>query len=175
MEQIIINEVWRSIDGYINYQVSNIGRVRKADTGRMLKLVLNCGYYKVNLFNPTRKLHCVHQLVAQEFLERPDETGIYFVDHINRIKTDNQVSNLRYATPQQNQMNRAKAIGKQTSSQFKGVAFVKKNGKWKAYIRFNNKQIYLGYFSEEEEAALAYDLKAQELFGQYAVLNFPVV
>ena len=40
MEQTVINEVWRSIDGYINYQVSNIGRVRNTSTGKMLKLYL---------------------------------------------------------------------------------------------------------------------------------------
>ena len=36
MEQIVINEVWRSIDCYINYQVSNTGRVRNALNGKIL-------------------------------------------------------------------------------------------------------------------------------------------
>ena len=35
--EIIINECWRSIDGFINYQVSNLGRVRNCNTGRILK------------------------------------------------------------------------------------------------------------------------------------------
>ena len=37
MSEITINEEWRSIDGYLNYQVSNLGRVRNSKTGRILK------------------------------------------------------------------------------------------------------------------------------------------
>ena len=117
----------------------------------------------------------VHNLVAQEFLERPEDSNAYDVDHINHNKTDNQPCNLRYITRQQNLMNRTKQTRRQTSSQFKGVHLQKKTGKWKGQIRFNKIPIHLGTFSDEEEAALAYDRKAQELFGEYAVLNFPVV
>ena len=37
MGEVVINEEWRSIDGYLNYQVSNIGRVRNANTGIILR------------------------------------------------------------------------------------------------------------------------------------------
>ena len=49
-ENIIINEEWRSIDGFINYQISNLGRVRNANTGRILKPGWGTGgYLKVTL------------------------------------------------------------------------------------------------------------------------------
>ena len=65
----IINEEWRSIDGYINYQVSNIERVRNATTGIMLKPSLNNkGYYHVGLTKETKQqTYNVHQLVANVF------------------------------------------------------------------------------------------------------------
>ena len=174
MEQTVINEVWRSVDGYMNYQVSNIGRVRNATNGRILKATLNNGYYKVTVGNHEgQKRYCVHTLVAQEFLDKPDSKhDTYYVDHINRNKLDNQVCNLRYATASQNMMNKTKQIGRKTSSQYKGVTLEKKSGKWIAQIRIGGKRNYLGIFTSEEEAAMAYDLKAEEAHGEFAVLNF---
>jgi hypothetical protein len=120
MNNVIINEYWRSIDGYINYQVSNIGRVRNSNTGRILKPLLDTrGYYQICLYNSNGGVrHLIHKLVAQEFLELPDDTTVYRVDHVNREKADNQVTNLRYVTDSQNQINRSKQTKRQTSSVF---------------------------------------------------------
>ena len=51
MEEVIIElEEWRNITGYLNYQVSNIGRVRNARSGRILKPAICCsGYAHLNL------------------------------------------------------------------------------------------------------------------------------
>ena len=69
-------------------------------------------------------------------------------------------------------MNKTKQIGRKTSSQYKGVTLEKKSGKWIAQIRIDGKRKYLGIFTSEEEAAMAYDLKAEEAHGEFAVLNF---
>ena len=64
----VINEVWRSISGYLNYQVSNIGRVRNMTTIKILKNTLDTGdgYYKIRLSNDGDwKGHLIHRLVAQ--------------------------------------------------------------------------------------------------------------
>jgi hypothetical protein len=58
-----------------------------------------------------------------------------------------------------------------TSSQYKGVSWSKEMNKWKAYISIENKQVILGYFTNEEEAGLAYNLKAAEHFGEFGKLN----
>ncbi len=57
------------------------------------------------------------------------------------------------------------------SSLFRGVNWNKKNRKWKAYIRPNGHQVHLGFFDSEKDAALAYNQKANELYGEYALLN----
>ena len=90
-------------------------------------------------------------------------------DHINHDGLDNRKCNLRIVTNWQNQMN--KCSYRNSSSKYKGVCWHKSHKKWMAQIRLNNKLIYLGYFNDEKEAARAYNIKAQELFGEYAYLN----
>lgn len=89
------------------------------------------------------------------------------VDHINGNGLDNQRHNLRACTKAQNQRNVRKQAS--TSSRYKGVYWHQQNGKWLARAQ---KQ-YLGCFSNEEEAAIAYDKAALSLFGAFAQLNFP--
>lgn len=92
-------------------------------------------------------------------------------DHINGDGLDNHKSNLRIVTTQQNQWNQRKRLN--TSSKYKGVHKRSDCNKWQARIRINNgKQISLGFFDKEEDAAKAYDVKAIELFGEYAKTNF---
>jgi hypothetical protein len=96
------------------------------------------------------------------------------IDHINGNKLDNRKSNLRICGNSNNQMNvkkKATYSNKPTSSIYKGVSYKKKNNKWQAYITKDQKRIYIGYFVNEKDAALAYNKKAMELFGEYANLN----
>ena len=171
MDQVILNEEWRSIDGYINYQVSNIGRVRNSNTGRILTNTLsNRGYYEVRLSCHTNRIHhLVHRLVANEFLEKLDNLTYYVVDHIDRDKTNNKVYNLRYATQSQNELNKAKNLNTKTTSVYKGVC--RQQGKWISNIRFEGKIYHLGSYDLEEEAAVAYNMKALELAEEHAYLN----
>lgn len=97
------------------------------------------------------------------------QKGIIF-DHIDRNPFNNQKNNLRVATRSQNGANRVKFIGTY-HSKYKGVSKHKRSGKWQAQIRFNLKGIYLGSFNTENEAAIAYNKKAIELFGDFAVTN----
>lgn len=95
------------------------------------------------------------------------------VDHIDGNGLNNQKSNLRICTNQQNNFNQKKQQSwkkKPTTSKYKGVTL--RNGIWLARIRFNNKLITIGNFHHEDEAALAYDAKAAQLFGEFAYLNF---
>lgn len=93
------------------------------------------------------------------------------VDHIDGDKTNCQRYNLRTATQGQNATNRRKRAG--TSSQFKGVSWYTKIGKWRAYYNRNGRTLYLGNFDDEEAAARAYDAAARVHYGEYARLNFP--
>lgn len=90
------------------------------------------------------------------------------IDHINGIRTDNRIVNLRLVTPQQNRMNEGAR-----SSLPKGVSlFVQGNYKrWRARIKIDRKQKHLGYFDTTEQASAAYNAAALELFGSYARLT----
>lgn len=91
------------------------------------------------------------------------------VDHINRNTLDNRKSNLRIVTQSQNMMNAG--IRKTNKSGFKGVHFAKREKKWLAMIWKDNKQIFLGYFKSDKEAANAYNEGAIKYHGEYALLN----
>lgn len=92
------------------------------------------------------------------------------VDHRNGNGINNCRYNLRKCTHSQNSMNMKVRAA---SSRFKGVAWHKASGKWKAQISPNGKTIYLGLFTKEDAAALAYDSAAVEYFGDFCQTNFP--
>lgn len=95
------------------------------------------------------------------------------VDHKYHDPVNCKRDNIRICSTSQNMMNMKKTT-KQTSSIYKGVhcsATGKRRKRWSANIRSSGKLFSLGYFLTEEEAALAYDQKAKELFGEYAYLN----
>ena len=93
------------------------------------------------------------------------------MDHINHNGLDNRRANLRVATRRENTWNKRKQRGN-CSSKYKGVTWLKSMGKWQARIVCKGRAIFLGYFDDEKAAERAYDAKAAELFGEYAVLNF---
>lgn len=111
------------------------------------------------------KTKAVH--MHREIIGAP--TGM-FVDHINRNGLDNRKANLRLATRLQNARNRPKT-NKATSSQYKGVSYRRANGKWSATIFADGRNVHLGYFETEIEAAKTYDEAAIERYGQFAALN----
>lgn len=93
------------------------------------------------------------------------------VDHRNHDTLDNRRCNLRKCSLEENSRNRAKlGAAHIKSSRYKGVSWHKRARKWSAYIGSHPK-ISLGYFSSEEEAAAAYDQKAREMFGGFALAN----
>jgi hypothetical protein len=110
------------------------------------------------------KLIFMHRQIA-----RPPKGMV--VDHHNRNRMDNTRANLRVCTPQENGRNKGKRAG--ASSRFVGVFYCKASGKWRAHIWFEGGYVSIGYFTDEVEAARAYDRKAVELFGATARLNFP--
>lgn len=103
------------------------------------------------------------------FLMDPD---IVRIDHRDGNGLNNQRSNLRPATHQQNGRGfQRKRVG--TSSKYRGVSWFARDKKWRAGIKVNGEQKHLGYFDSEVSAAKAYDIAARNLFGQFATPNFP--
>lgn len=92
------------------------------------------------------------------------------VDHINGNTLDNRCVNLRFVTRNQNMWNSRPS--KHNECGFKGVSFDKKTGKYRARLRHYVKFVHIGVFDNPKDAAIAYDNKAIELFGEYARINF---
>lgn len=91
------------------------------------------------------------------------------VDHINQDKLDNRLSNLRLASQSQNMCNRGKTSA--NTSGYKGVFFHPQTGKWRACVKKDYKQYYLGLFQDKKDAARAYNKAAVNLHGEFASLN----
>jgi len=107
----------------------------------------------------------IHNLI----LDHVTRESKLVVDHINGNVLDNRKCNLRVCTPAENARNITKR--RKNTSGYTGVS---KNGKkWQASIKRNRKTYHIGSFEDKEEAARARDLKAIELHGDFASLNFP--
>lgn len=117
-------------------------------------------YVKTNLNKPKRSQY-LHKTVFGEYKKE--------IDHINRLPWDNRKSNLREVNRSQNQQNRVSH--KETVSKYKGVTWRIHENLWHSRIRFNGKLLHLGYFKTEKDAAIAYNKKASELYGDYAFQN----
>jgi hypothetical protein len=93
------------------------------------------------------------------------------VDHINGNSQNNRKSNLRVCTKAENVYNRRPS--RKCRSGYKGVYWNKHHKKWHVRTTKSGRTFYLGSFNDKIEAAIAYDRKAKELFGEFAYLNFP--
>lgn len=159
-----MEEEYRIINGFEKYEVSNLGNVRNVRTQRLLNLCISNGYYQVNLHGDkiTKPIR-VHRLVALAFIDNPDNKK--FVDHIDSNKLNNNVTNLRWATPSENGQNRG--IQKNSKSGVKGVFWENKAKKWRSQITIDGIKIHIGYFESIEDAKQSRINKANELFKEF--------
>lgn len=129
-----LKEIWKKIDGYEYYLVSNFGNVKSLDKmvngigngtkfktlkcGKILKPVkINNGYLNVTLIDSLgiKKQFSVHRLVAKAFIVNKENKRT--VNHINGIKHDNNVNNLEWATHSEQLLHSYRKLG--------NVAYVK--------------------------------------------------
>lgn len=115
-------EIWKSIKGYEGfYQVSNKGRIkslkRKTIDGRSLKEIIRklglgfTGYYHIDLWKDNcAKTIKVHRLVAQAFIPNPDNKPQ--INHVNGIKSYNEVDNLEWCTARENVQHSFNKLGR---------------------------------------------------------------
>ena len=88
------------------------------------------------------------------------------IDHINGVKSDNRICNLRVASNAENLRNQRKRVS--NSSGVKGVSWNKQKQKWTAQIGIDGKDKYLGSFDNLNEAASCYQKAATELHKSFA-------
>ena len=86
------------------------------------------------------------------------------IDHIDGDPLNNAIANLRLCTPKENSRN--SITPKNNTSGFKGVS-VMKNGRFRAYISVDRRQVHLGIFDTAEDAFAAYMHAANDHFGKF--------
>ncbi len=159
-----MTEIWKSIEGYETYSVSTFGNVKNDTTGMILKGCSNgIGHLRVELWNNIGKKEYIHRLIALAFI--PNFENKEFVDHIDNNPLNNNLTNLRWVSKNENAMN--SKIPSNNTSGIKGVYWYKSRHKWCAEIKFNCKKIVIGYYDTIEDATLARQTRANELFGSF--------
>ena len=118
------------------------------------------GYYSTSFNGKTIRCHIIAWVI---FYGRYPNGHI---DHINKIKSDNRIANLREVTQAQNSRNQK--IRTNNTSGFPGVSFDRLLSKWIAYITINYKKIHIGVFKQIEDAIEARKIAAIKYFGEFS-------
>jgi len=120
------------------------------------------GYIQTKI---NKKLISMHQLVYKlKYGNIPE-----LIDHVNKNKMDNRIENLVAKSASHNNHNRTKL--KNASSKYYGVSYSKSSNLWQSEITRDGTKYYLGKYKNEIDAAIAYNNKAVELYGDNANIN----
>ena len=164
-------EIWKDVPGYEGYyQASNLGRVRSVDRriftkngqyrmykGKILREGISSGYQTTGLHKEgVYRTFKNSQLVAMAFLNHKADRYKIVIDHINGNITDDRLSNLRVVTHRENLSTCFRSDKKKLTSQYAGVSWNKRAGKWYAKIQYKGVHISLGYYDVELDASMAY-------------------
>ena len=146
-------EIWKSVKGFSNYEVSNFGNVRNIKTKYVLKPTYLEHYNSISLSKKgVAYTKYIHKLVATAFLGHIPCGHKEVVNHIDFDKKNNRADNLSLITQREN-TNKAHI---KSSSQYVGVSFIKKINKWRSAIIIEKERIIIGQYKTEIEAHNAY-------------------
>ena len=154
--EILCNEVWKDAVGYEGlYEVSSEGNIRKVGgTNKKLTLDRTTGYLKSSMTkNKNTYPETVHRVVAKAFIDRSLSGRYVVVDHIDDVKTNNKLSNLRVISIREN------TIKPMNSEEYsaKSVGVCKRGDKFISRAYSKGVRLYLGTFDTEREAREAYN------------------
>ena len=148
-------ENFQDIIDFPNYMINENGDVYTKINKRLLKPRFQNGYSRIGLTKNKKYYNkSIHRLLGLQYLPNPD--NLPCIDHINRIRIDNSLTNLRWVSYSHNSKN--KTSKPNSSSRFIGVRRVKNNKKkpWRAETTYERKKYSIGYYRTEEEAYEAY-------------------
>lgn len=142
-----MSEEWRVIEEFPNYSVSSLGRVRFNPTGRNRKILTRPNGYCYFTMSKGKKAS-IHRCVAKAFLPNPENKPE--VDHIDRDRSNNILSNLRWATISENKHNRS--VLKNNKLQEKYIVLSPRNLKKRYIVGMTTTRVEKAYFATLEEA-----------------------
>ena len=163
----------RNLKNNLPYEDHDTDRIKNKMTGNFLVGHLHDNsYVKVGLTftNGNDKTYpsiYLHDLLAMAFIENSDPDIYTMVDHIDRNKMNNDLSNLRWVTPSENGKN------KKSPTEHRGVTFNKKEKLWRTRVSENGKRRIIGRYDTEEMAKRAYDKEEYKISGRTEYLNYP--
>lgn len=134
--------------GLFRWKHNMNGRSKKCCAGTIAGTKINSGYIQISIFNIRYLAHrlawfYVHGSIDQNLV----------IDHINRIRDDNRIENLRLVDPYENALN--KSVQKRSSSGHTGIIWNKSKNKWQVSITINGKRFNCGNFSNFDNAVAA--------------------
>lgn len=159
------NTYWYSSDGLIGYGLVSTGEVFMFDAEDYSK-IRDTTWYRCNKcgnginYIGDRFGVCIHRHIL-------DVPKGFEVDHINLDPLDNRKSNLRICTHQQNQCNQP--LQKNNSSGVSGVSYYSARNKYRARIKWFQRELHLGYYESFIEAVQARNEGMRLLFGEFGI------
>lgn len=107
--------IWQILKENNKYEISDTGLVRRIDSKHILQGCVSSGYRSVKLTfdNSKQQRFYVHRLVAEHFIPNPDPQNKTFVNHIDGNKLNNNVKNLEWVSPRENNLHYYQKIKKQ--------------------------------------------------------------
>ena len=150
-------ETFVEIEGFENYEVSNLGKVRNIKSGRVLKTSLNNnGYLRLFLCENNKRKHLyLHRIIATAFIDNPGEKPC--VNHIDGNKSNNFVGNLEWISRKGNTQH-AIATGLRADSNMRGRTG-SLNPLSKPVAQYTKSGDFMKVWSGYSEAARAYGCK----------------
>lgn len=162
-EKVISQELLRSLfdydpeTGVFKWKVKPSSQVKPGDIAGCID---SQGYRIIRIYGKNRKAHRLAWLYV--FGEEPET-----IDHIDRMRSNNAIENLRAVTFAQNSANRS--ASSKNRSGFTGVYWSELGRKWQASIIINGKLHYIGLFLSPQEAAAARIEYAKKVFGDFYI------
>lgn len=148
------------IKGYERYVLFQSGEIINTETRVKKVLSVKNGYFFCWLHKDGKgEMFYLHRLLAEAFIPNPDKHR--YVDHIDRNKQNNDLSNLRWCSQSANLRNRSSTGARRV----KGCYYHRQNNRWCARIKVNKRPINLGCYETEKEAADAYQAAKKKHFN----------
>lgn len=158
-----MEEIWKKIESFENYEVSNIGNVRNK-TKLMKGYCEPHGYISFKLRKESKYYKkYLHTLIANAFI--PNIENKQFVDHINRDRKDNRLENLRWVSPTENNLNNLRRY-----NELYGIYWYEERQSYLVKLKVENRVRYLGWRKNIDDAKSLRDSGKTDIEAQYGYI-----